>query len=220
MFCNLTQVCLLQQVITVILLQHHCERRYYRYQCCYLFRFAQRRDFTTAIKRDDNSFFVAGFSTNAHKKYTIVDASTLSTISFGSVGPSTTLASVGGCCFRFKGHEFYAAAESRFGAFKVFDISAGVDDAYLIGDVTTALGSTANVTCVTPLCVELCDSDNEAWIYVLAPNNGIAAYKLSITNSPAQTLPVQNITSTGAPLTVAPPLEQVFSTKSVLSTKN
>ncbi len=153
---------------------------------------------TTAIKRDDNSFFVAGFSTNAHKKYTIVDASTLSTISFGSVGPSTTLASVGGCCFRFKGHEFYAAAESRFGAFKVFDISAGVDDAYLIGDVTTALGSTANVTCVTPLCVELCDSDNEAWIYVLAPNNGIAAYKLSITNSPVQTLPVQNITGTGA----------------------
>jgi len=153
---------------------------------------------TTAIKRDDNSFFVAGFSTNAHKKYTIVDASTLSTISFGSVGPSTTLASVGGCCFRFKGHEFYAAAESRFGAFKVFDISAGVDDAYLIGDVTTALGSTANGTCVTPLCVELCDSDNEAWIYVLAPNNGIAAYKLSITNSPVQTLPVQNITGTGA----------------------
>ncbi|MGI6470947.1 MAG: family 10 glycosylhydrolase [Paludibacteraceae bacterium] len=153
---------------------------------------------TTAIKRDDNSFFVAGFSTNAHKKYTIVDASTLSTISFGSVGPSTTLASVGGCCFRFKGHEFYAAAESRFGAFKVFDISAGVDDAYLIGNVTTALGSTANGTCVTPLCVELCDSDNEAWIYVLAPNNGIAAYKLSITNSPVQTLPVQNITGTGA----------------------
>ncbi|HRU73268.1 MAG TPA: family 10 glycosylhydrolase, partial [Paludibacteraceae bacterium] len=153
---------------------------------------------TTAIKRDDNSFFVAGFSTNAHKKYTIVDASTLSTISFGSVGPSTTLASVGGCCFRFKGHEFYAAAESRFGAFKVFDISAGVDDAYLIGDVTTALGSTTNETYVTPLCVELCDSDNEAWIYVLAPNNGIAAYKLSITNSPVQTLPVQNITGTGA----------------------
>ncbi|HOG36250.1 MAG TPA: family 10 glycosylhydrolase [Paludibacteraceae bacterium] len=153
---------------------------------------------TTAIKRDDNSFFVAGFSTNAHKKYTIVDASTLSTISFGSVGPSTTLASVGGCCFRFKGHEFYAAAESRFGAFKVFDISAGVDDAYLIGDVTTALDSTTNGTCVTPLCVELCDSDNEAWIYVLAPNNGIAAYKLSITNSPVQTLPVQNITGTGA----------------------
>ncbi len=173
---------------------------------------------TTAIKRDDNSFFVAGFSTNAHKKYTIVDASTLSTISFGSVGPSTTLASVGGCCFRFKGHEFYAAAESSFGAFKVFDISAGVDDAYLIGDVTTALGSKANGTYVTPLCVELCDSDNEAWIYVLAPNNGIAAYKLSITNFSGtnilKTLPEQAQLST-----VAPQPTQAFSAKLVLNTK-
>lgn len=76
--------------------------------------------------------------------------------------------------FKFKGYEYVVSAENRFGALKIFDITDGATNATLV-ETTPDLGTGANASIATPICVDV--KSDHIMIYVLAPNNGIAAYK-------------------------------------------
>ena len=66
--------------------------------------------------------------------------------------------------------------ETRFGVLKLFDITHGLDSPVVFDNATEALGSAANTAITSPVCVE--STPDYVTIYVLATNNGIAAYRL------------------------------------------
>ncbi len=81
--------------------------------------------------------------------------------------------------FTFKERTYMLAPLNRFGKFKLFDITEGLANAKLIGERTPAFDNNANAAVIVDFCTYV--EGNNAYIYVLAPNNGVAAYKFTYT---------------------------------------
>jgi len=127
-----------------------------------------------AIVKDENSFFITG--RNLPRQLYKIDGSGVE--DFGGAIPGTAV--VSGKCFTFNGREYYVSAEDRYGTFQVLDITDGIGKASAIDSPTFVLGENANTALTTPICVDV--KDDYVMIYVLAVNNGLAAYKLVSTN--------------------------------------
>ncbi len=65
------------------------------------------------------------------------------------------------------------------GAFDTYEITNGLPQATALLTTTTPLGSTANATMTIDFAVDI--QGNDAYVYELAPNNGLAAYKYTFT---------------------------------------
>ena len=90
-------------------------------------------------------------------------------------------------CFALGGNEIFISAENKVGIFKTFNITNGVEQATVVGNTTSAMGRAANDNLTTPLCVEYVD--DYAIVYLLAPNNGMAAYKIYTRGSSELSVP-------------------------------
>ena len=66
-----------------------------------------------------------------------------------------------------------------YGAFDTYDITEGLPSARLLLTTTAPLGTNSNATFTIDFAV--CIRGYEAYVYELAPNNGIAAYKYTFT---------------------------------------
>ncbi len=129
-----------------------------------------------ALPADDKSFYASTSTTNPtkHALYTgiLLD-------SFGEVKPSTNTGVSGLAVFQLSGHEYMITPADAFGSFEVFDITDGLSQATKAIDATQSLGNIENGAETIDFAVDV--QGNDAYIYVLAPNNGIAAYKLTFT---------------------------------------
>ncbi len=108
---------------------------------------------------------------------------------FGAEKPVVTEVS-GLAVFALGGHEYMLTPADNTGSFEVFDISRGLSQATKVLNATPTLGNQANETFTVDFAVHVEDSCN-AFIYVLAPNNGVAAYKITFT--PSSTSDVESV---------------------------
>ncbi len=105
----------------------------------------------------------------------------------GTDKPSDPKAS-GLSVFYLHGHTYMIvpAGSLTSGKFELFDITDGLSKAKLLYTKDPALGTTSNSNTKTiDFCTKI--SGNDAFIYVLVPNNGIAAYKFTFTPDETET---------------------------------
>lgn len=91
--------------------------------------------------------------------------------------------------FVLNGHEYLLVPADIYGSFNTYEISNGLPQAVQMLSATDALGAADNQTFTVDFAVNV--QGNDAYVYVLAPNNGIAAYKYTFTPS-GQTALEQN----------------------------
>ena len=129
-----------------------------------------------AIPADEQTFFasVAGTPATRHSVQTgaLVDSWT------GSVKPASLNAS-GIAYFVLGGNEYLLAPADVKGSIATYDITDGLSKAAELLTPTTALGESDNATFTVDFAVNV--QGNDAYIYLLAPNNGIAAFKYTFT---------------------------------------
>ncbi len=101
---------------------------------------------------------------------------------FGTDKPSTDNTSGLGV-FALQGSTYMLTPANRFGKFDIWDITDGLSSATKIATEDPALGENGNAAVIIDFCTHV--EGNDAYIYVLAPNNGVAAYKFTFT--PAET---------------------------------
>ena len=99
----------------------------------------------------------------------------------GSVKPEKVSVSGAGIV-PLGGRTFLLVPADIYGAFNTYDITDGLPSATSLLTTTTALGSAANATFTIDFAVNV--QGNDAYVYELAPNNGIAAYKYTFTPKP------------------------------------
>lgn len=129
-----------------------------------------------AIPADATSFFasVSGVPVTRHSLATgeIVDSFT------GGASPRTVNVS-GLAFFTLAGYQCLLTPADIYGAFETFLINDGLYGAERIFEATAPLGSNKNDTFTIDFAVNIVG--NEAYVYLLAPANGIAAYKYIFT---------------------------------------
>ncbi len=83
--------------------------------------------------------------------------------------------------FAIHGHTYMVTPLSRFGQFEIYDISLGLSKATKVKEVGTTkdLGNTPNGAALVDFATYV--DGNDVYIYELAPNNGVAAYKFTFT---------------------------------------
>ncbi len=136
-----------------------------------------------AVIKDRNSFFITGQSVS--RKLYNLEGEVIA--QFGENKPSTMASSA--ICFTLGGKEIFISAENKVGILKTFNITNGVEQATVVGNTTSAMGRGANNNLTTPLCVEYVD--DYAIVYLLAPNNGMAAYKIYTRGSSELSVPTE-----------------------------
>jgi len=96
----------------------------------------------------------------------------------GAVRP--TAANVSGMGYMvLSGHEYLLVPADIYGGFDTYEITNGLPQAVQMLSTTAALGSADNQTYTIDFAVDV--QGNDAYVYMLAPNNGIAAYKYTFT---------------------------------------
>ncbi len=82
--------------------------------------------------------------------------------------------------FHLHGHTYMVTpASATSGKFDLFDITEGLSQAKLLYTKDPQLGETKNNAMTVDFCTHI--SGNDAFIYIIAPNNGVAAYKFTFT---------------------------------------
>ncbi len=127
-----------------------------------------------AIPCDANSFYVN--ARGLPRKYSITGdllETFAADISIGYV-------SSGMATFTLGGKPYMILPTSDQGAFKIFDISKGIDEAMNVSNASgISLDNKTNSTYTVDFATYV--SGYDAYIYVLAPNNGLAMYKFTLT---------------------------------------
>ena len=77
------------------------------------------------------------------------------------------------------GHEYLLVPADIYGGFNTYEITNGLPQATEMLTTTDALGAANNMTYTVDYAVNV--QGNDAYVYLLAPNNGIAAYKYTFT---------------------------------------
>ena len=106
------------------------------------------------------------------------------------------------------GHEYLLVPADIYGGFNTYEITNGLPQAAEMLTTTTALGATSHQTFTVDFAVNV--QGNDAYVYLLAPNNGIAAYKYTFTPSQGTALeqngqiarPSKQLTPDGLVITV------------------
>ncbi len=131
-----------------------------------------------AIPAADGTSFYATAKSFIPTKHSIASGALLE--SFGSDKPKTVAAS-GLAVFTVQGNTYMITPADMYGGFEVFDITKGLGSAKKVINATSALGSTDNAAMTVDFCTYV--SGNSIYVYVLAPDNGIAAYKITYSTS-------------------------------------
>jgi len=149
-----------------------------------------------AVPVDANTYYA--MSANTNPELIKMDGSITQ---FASVFPVQGAAAASGMCdFDLNGKKYFIRTDGRFGGMTFYDISGGVALATKLANTTAALGAVANSTVKTTIVTENI-SNAQVNVYILSPNNGIAAYKLKDVSTGTNNIQGQNAriirTSTG-----------------------
>ncbi len=146
-----------------------------------------------ALVCDDASFYVNG-GYSIPTKHSTTNGKLLE--SFGAEQPATGIDVSGMGIFTLRGSKYMLTPADGTGSFDLFNITNGLGEAKRVIEATPSLGRNTNMAYTVDFTTYV--EDNDAYIYVLAPNNGIAAYKLTFT--PSSTTGVETIQTASATL--------------------
>ena len=99
--------------------------------------------------------------------------------SFDAANAPEAVNASGMAVFSMQGHTYMVLPHDVFGSFEVYEITYGLSNAKRVIEATATLGSNTNAAFTVDFCTAV--EDTEATIYVLAPNNGVAAYRFVFT---------------------------------------
>ncbi len=129
-----------------------------------------------AIPAADGKSFYATASSIIPTKHDIATGELLD--QFGAGDIPTPQANVGGLAvFTIHGRTYMIVPTDDYGSFEGYDITNGLNKAARVLRVNEPLGSAENGTMTIDFCTAI--SGDDVYLYVLAPNNGLAAYKLT-----------------------------------------
>ncbi len=135
-----------------------------------------------AMPYDANSFFVHG-EQSVPKKFKLKADGTFEADAdkWGESKPVSSIRASGMAIFRVAGNEYMITPADIAGKFDIFDITKGLSSATEVvnNEKTTSLGTNNNTAYTVDFATHVDGYD--VYIYVLAPNNGIAAYKFTFT---------------------------------------
>lgn len=129
-----------------------------------------------AIPCDGNSFY-ASVSGELPTRHLIATGAKIETFSSSTSALPTNVSGLG--TFSLLGHRYMALPTNATGSFEVYETTYGLGSANRVISATEALGNATNEAYTTDFCTVV--DGNDAYIYVLAPNNGVAAYKFTFT---------------------------------------
>ncbi len=148
---------------------------------------------TKTLACDETSFYAQN-SSSIPQKYSIATGKVLE--SFGSETPATGIGTSGMAVFMVAHHKYMITPANSTGAFDIFEITEGLGSATRVIEVTSSLGTNANASATVDFATYV--NGNDAYIYVLAPNNGVAAYKFTFTpQSPELTVSNTSVNLSG-----------------------
>ncbi len=130
------------------------------------------------IAYDETSFYVNG-GYSIPTKHSTTNGKLLE--SFGAEKPATGIDVSGMGIFTLRGSKYMLTPADGTGSFDLFNITNGLGEAKRVIEATPSLGRNTNSAYTVDFATYV--EDNDAYIYVLAPNNGVAAYKLTFTPS-------------------------------------
>ena len=125
-----------------------------------------------AVPADAVSFF-ASVSGKPATRHSLLTGALLESFSGPMKPGSVNVSGIG--CFSLGGHKYMLTPADVYGSFETFEITEGMAAATRLFETTPALGTTANQTFTVDFAVNV--AGDEAYVYLLAPANGIAAYK-------------------------------------------
>lgn len=126
-----------------------------------------------AIPLNDTLFF-ASASNSRPTLHRMKDGSLAD--EFGEECPSLTVAS-GLTWFEMKGRRFIATPVNKYGSFEIYDFTNGLSVATKVMDATRDLGDTEHAAFTVAMTAHV--ENDTAMIYVLSPDNGIAAFRFT-----------------------------------------
>ncbi len=144
-----------------------------------------------ALACDATSFYVNGWY-SIPTKHAIATGELLE--SFGDEQPATNIKTSGMAIFTLAGSTYMLTPANGMGSFDLFDITNGLGSAKRVINTTASLGDNANDSYTMDFATHV--SGNDAYIYVLAPNNGVAAYQLTFTPNEPEPDPVLTASTT------------------------
>ncbi len=106
---------------------------------------------------------------------------------FGTDKPTGKMSGLG--VFAIHGHAYMLTPVDDFGQFDLWDITEGLSTAKKLYTKNPSLGTATNGAATIDFCTHV--EGDDAFIYVLAPNNGVAAYKFTFT--PGEDTGVENV---------------------------
>ncbi len=124
---------------------------------------------------DGQTFYSTAFTTLPAQR----DITTGAVLDAFKTGKTSTGNTAGLGVFVLHGNTYMVTPNDRYGAFELWDITDGLNQATSLGKVNPALGTASHTDAIVDFCTHV--EGNDAYIYVLAPNNGVAAYKFTFT---------------------------------------
>ncbi len=121
------------------------------------------------------TFYSTAFTTLPAQR----DITTGAVLDAFEAGKTSTGNTAGLGVFVLHGNTYMVTPNDRYGAFELWDITDGLNQATSLGKVNPALGTASHTDAIVDFCTHV--EGNDAYIYVLAPNNGVAAYKFTFT---------------------------------------
>ncbi len=129
-----------------------------------------------AVPCDGNSFY-ASVSGKLPTRHLIATGAEIESFSGNSSAVATDVSGLG--TFSLLGHRYMVLPTNATGSFEVYETTYGLSNAIRVVSSTEPLGNATNESYTTDFCTVV--DGNNAYIYILAPNNGVAAYKFTFT---------------------------------------
>ncbi len=129
-----------------------------------------------AIPCDANSFYATVMG-SLPTRHSISTGAKIEEFASSSTARAVNASGLG--IFSLLGHQYMALPNDVTGSFAVYETTYGLGNANQVISATESLGNAANSAYTIDFCTST--NGNDAYIYVLAPNNGIAAYKFTFT---------------------------------------
>lgn len=110
---------------------------------------------------------------------------------FGAVAPIEDPEGTSGMAiFTLLGHKYMVTPATNRGSIDIFDITNGLPEAQQVAKSTENIGNTENSAYTIGICATT--SNDSAFIYVMAPNNGLAAYSVTLPKTDIANTAIEN----------------------------
>lgn len=129
-----------------------------------------------AVPADANTFY-ASVGNKLPSKHALATGELLESFKAPNEPVAANTSGLG--VFTVQGHTYMILPHDALGSFEVYEVTAGLAKAKRVIEATPALGTASNAAYTVDFCTSV--QGNEALIYVLAPNNGVAAYRFTFT---------------------------------------